>query len=40
MIRRHFSGGHEEQGQALYGAVSFGLGGSIGAFISGLFWEH
>ncbi len=40
MIRRHFSGGHEGQGQALYGAVSFGLGGSTGAFISGLLWEH
>lgn len=38
-IRRHFHGEIQGQGQALYSAVSFGAGGAVGAFISGLVWS-
>jgi PPP family 3-phenylpropionic acid transporter len=38
LIRRFFSGSVHGQGQALYCAASFGLGGALGAFISGMVW--
>lgn len=38
-IRRHFHSDIQGQGQALYSAVSFGAGGAVGAFISGLVWS-
>ncbi|GAA5316014.1 MAG: major facilitator superfamily domain-containing protein 6 [Candidatus Pelagadaptatus aseana] len=37
-VRRHFHGEIQGQGQALYTAASFGAGGAVGAFISGLVW--
>ena len=38
LIHRHFSGGQHARGQALYSAVSFGLGGGAGALITGWAW--
>lgn len=39
-IHRYFVGAHQARGQALYIAVSFGLGGSLGGILAGLFWEQ
>ncbi len=38
-IRRLFGPGAQGGGQALYGAVSFGLGGAIGSWLAGRFWH-
>ena len=38
LIAQYFGAGHQGQGQALYSAVSFGLGGALGAWLSGLVW--
>jgi PPP family 3-phenylpropionic acid transporter len=38
-IQSLFPGSLQARGQALYSSVSFGLGGAIGAFASGLLWE-
>lgn len=37
-IRRFFAGGLEGQGMALYSSLSFGVGGSVGAVLSGWIW--
>jgi len=39
LIHEYFTGELQGRGQALYSSVSFGLGGSIGSFYSGYFWE-
>ena len=39
VVRSHFSGGHEGQGQAFYSAFCFGAGGALGALLSGMFWD-
>ena len=39
LVRRHFGGAYQGQGQAVYSALSFGAGGTIGAFVSGYLWE-
>ena len=39
LIHEYFTGDLQGRGQALYSSVSFGLGGSIGSFYSGYFWE-
>lgn len=39
LIRRFFQGQNAGQGQALYSAIGFGLGGALGAIISGLLWD-
>ena len=39
LVRRLFHGGSESGGQAFYIAISFGLGGAIGASLSGWLWE-
>ncbi|MDH5326283.1 MAG: MFS transporter [Gammaproteobacteria bacterium] len=39
LIHQYFSGHHQGKGQALYSSLSFGLGGAIGSFYSGLIWE-
>ena len=39
LIRRFFQGTNAGQGQALYSALTFGLGGALGAIISGFLWE-
>jgi len=40
MIHRQFSVHFQGIGQALYASVSFGLGGMLGSFYSGWFWQH
>lgn len=39
-IHHWFSGPLQARGQALYGSLSFGAGGMLGALISGFFWER
>ena len=39
LIHEYFTGELQGRGQALYSSISFGLGGSIGSFYSGYFWE-
>ncbi|MBY6186036.1 MFS transporter [Marinobacter hydrocarbonoclasticus] len=39
-IHRNFSSGHQGKAQALYASTSFGLGGAIGAYISGQLWHN
>lgn len=39
LVYRHFPGGLQNRGQALYGSVSFGVGGTLGSYASGLAWE-
>ncbi len=38
LVHRFFTGRHQCRGQAIYGSVSFGLGGAIGSLYSGLTW--
>lgn len=40
IVRSHFKGAHQGQGQALYSSLSFGAGGAVGALIGGLLWDH
>lgn len=40
LIHRYFPGRHQGKGQALYSSLSFGAGGAIGAWYSGLLWEQ
>ena len=37
-MRRFFPGNSQGQGQALYSSMSFGAGGALGAYVSGLVW--
>lgn len=39
LIRRFFKNGHQGQGQAIYGGISFGAGGAVGALVSGFLWD-
>lgn len=38
MVHRFFTGRHQIRGQAIYGSISFGIGGALGSFYSGLTW--
>lgn len=38
LIHRFFPGRHQGRGQALYSSVSFGAGGALGSYLSGLTW--
>ena len=40
IVRSHFKGAHQGQGQALYSSLSFGAGGAVGAVIGGLLWDY
>ena len=40
LIHQYFRGPHHAKGQALYGSLSFGLGGAIGSFLGGQFWTR
>jgi len=40
IVRSHFKGAHQGQGQALYSSLSFGAGGAVGALVGGLLWDH
>ncbi|MCF6339097.1 MAG: MFS transporter [Gammaproteobacteria bacterium] len=39
LIHRYFTGRNQGRGQALYSSISFGAGGAVGSFASGLGWE-
>lgn len=39
LIHRYFKGRHQGRGQALYSSVSFGAGGAVGSYFSGLGWD-
>jgi PPP family 3-phenylpropionic acid transporter len=38
-VHKFFRGRLQARGQALYGSVAFGVGGAIGAFVSGSVWD-
>jgi PPP family 3-phenylpropionic acid transporter len=40
LIHKYFPGSHQGKGQALYSSLSFGAGGALGAWYSGLIWEQ
>lgn len=39
LLHRYFGSHHQSKGQALYSSLSFGLGGMLGSFYSGYFWD-
>ncbi|KAF3981399.1 MAG: MFS transporter [Methylococcales symbiont of Hymedesmia sp. n. MRB-2018] len=39
LLHKYFSQQHQGRGQALYSSLTFGLGGMIGSFCSGYFWD-
>jgi len=39
-INRYFVGKNQGRGQALYSSVSFGLGGAVGSYLSGISWQQ
>lgn len=39
-IHRHFGEAHQTQGQALYIVFTFGIGGSLGTLLAGIFWSR
>jgi PPP family 3-phenylpropionic acid transporter len=39
-VHRLFPGRLQARGQAMYGSISFGLGGALGGFASGAIWER
>ncbi len=39
LFHQHFSGKHAGKGQAIYSSISFGAGGAIGTYLSGILWE-
>lgn len=39
LIHKYFVGRHQGRGQALYSSLSFGVGGAIGSFYSGMVWD-
>ncbi len=39
MVHRFFTGRQQHRGQAIYGSASFGIGGAVGSYYSGLTWE-
>lgn len=40
MVHGFFVGRHQTRGQAIYGSISFGLGGALGSFYAGLTWSQ
>jgi len=40
LVNRYFVGKHQGRGQALYSSVSFGLGGALGSYFSGITWQQ
>jgi PPP family 3-phenylpropionic acid transporter len=38
LVHRFFTGKHQHRGQAIYGSLSFGIGGAVGSFYSGHTW--
>lgn len=39
LIHRNFTGRNQGRGQALYSSLSFGAGGAVGSFASGMGWD-
>ena len=39
LLRQYFGDLHQGKGQALYSSISFGLGGMLGSYFSGYFWD-
>ncbi|MDQ7091078.1 MAG: MFS transporter [Methylococcales bacterium] len=39
LVHHYFGNQHQGKGQALYSSTSFGLGGMMGSFLSGYYWE-
>ncbi|HKK05616.1 MAG TPA: MFS transporter [Gammaproteobacteria bacterium] len=39
LIHGYFTGRHQGKGQALYSSLSFGAGGALGSYYSGLTWD-
>ncbi len=39
LFHKYFTGRHQGRGQALYSSISFGAGGAVGSYYSGLVWE-
>jgi len=39
LVHKYFAGPHHGKGQALYSSLSFGLGGMLGSYLSGIWWS-
>jgi len=39
LVHRFFTGRHQHRGQAIYGGLSFGIGGAVGSLYSGYAWD-
>jgi len=39
LVHRFFTGRHQHRGQAIYGSLSFGIGGAVGSLYSGHAWS-
>ncbi|MEH6470598.1 MAG: MFS transporter [Halopseudomonas sp.] len=40
LVHNYFPASHQGQGQALYSSLGFGVGGALGAFLSGWIWNQ
>jgi len=40
IVHQLFRGRHQARGQAIYGSLTFGVGGTLGALASGALWDH
>tara|TARA_R110001583_G_scaffold93602_2_gene236553 strand:+ start:572 stop:1723 length:1152 start_codon:yes stop_codon:yes gene_type:complete len=40
LVHHFFPASHQGQGQALYSSIGFGVGGALGAFLSGWIWNQ
>lgn len=40
LLQRYFGNAHLSKAQAMYSGVSFGIGGMVGSYYSGLFWDR
>lgn len=39
-LHNYFPNSFQSRGQALYSSIAFGMGGALGSFISGIFWQQ
>jgi PPP family 3-phenylpropionic acid transporter len=39
IVHQLFRGRHQARGQAIYGSLTFGVGGTLGALASGALWD-
>ena len=40
LVHKHFYGAHQGKGQALYSSLSYGAGGMVGSYLSGVGWDR